>query len=128
LIYVETSVVLAHLLAEEKTPPPELWRERLVSSRLLVYESWNRVHRLRLGTSHGPLLERTLDGIALLELRDDVLARAKEPFPLAVRTLDAIHLSALTYMTERGIRVQLATYDARLLAAAKALDLPIAEL
>ena len=49
LIYVDTSVVLAHLLSEDRPPPQAMWRESLVSSRLLVYEAWNRVNRQRCG-------------------------------------------------------------------------------
>jgi uncharacterized protein len=120
--------MLAHLLAVERQPPPEIWRESLVSSRLLVYEAWNRVNRRRLGASHGALLERALERIAFLELREEVLARATEPFPAPVRTLDALHLSSLEYLTSRGIRAKLLSYDDRLLAAARAMDLPIADI
>lgn len=128
MIYVDTSVVLAHLLTEEKSPPSSLWTESLVSSRLLAYEAWNRVNGRRLAASHGSLLERVLERIAFLELRDEVLARAKEPFPVPVRTLDALHLASLAFLAERGIRAPVASYDARLLGAARALDLPIAKL
>ena len=40
MIYLDTSVVLAHLLAEDRMPPRKLWEEELVSSRLLEYELW----------------------------------------------------------------------------------------
>jgi hypothetical protein len=48
LIYLDTSVALAHLLAEDRFPPPEMWQEDLVSSRLIEYELWNRIHARRL--------------------------------------------------------------------------------
>src|SRR6202022_4670624 len=51
VIYLDTSVALAHLLAEDRSPPPSLWDETLVSSRLLEYEMWNRLHARRLVTS-----------------------------------------------------------------------------
>ena len=38
MIYLDTSVALAHLLAEDRLPPVSLWHETLVSSRLLEYE------------------------------------------------------------------------------------------
>ena len=38
MIYLDTSVVLAQLLAEDRIPPAGLWRQSLVSSRLLQYE------------------------------------------------------------------------------------------
>ncbi len=34
MIYVDSSVVLAHLLGEDRSPPDALWREPVMSSRL----------------------------------------------------------------------------------------------
>ena len=39
MIYVDTSVVLAELLAEDRSPPARLWESDLVSSRLLDLQS-----------------------------------------------------------------------------------------
>ena len=88
MIYVDTSVALAQLLAEDRTPPAALWAEPLVSSRLLQYELWNRIHARGLGSSHGEDVRHLLGRIALLELTSSVLARAVDPFPVAVRTLE----------------------------------------
>jgi len=44
LIYLDASVALAHLLAEDRRPPASLWEEPLISSRLLQYEIWVRIH------------------------------------------------------------------------------------
>jgi len=52
-IYRDTSVALAHLLAADRAPPASLWREVLISSRLLEYEIWTRIDARRLGNSHG---------------------------------------------------------------------------
>ena len=38
MIYLVSSVALAHLLAEDRQPPASLWEETLISSRLLEYE------------------------------------------------------------------------------------------
>lgn len=38
MIYLDTSVLLAELLDEERRPPARLWSEPLVSSSLLEYE------------------------------------------------------------------------------------------
>ena len=43
MIYLDSSVALAHLLGEDRRPPGELWSETLVSSRLFEYELWTRV-------------------------------------------------------------------------------------
>ena len=49
MIYVETSVALAQLLAEDRCPPESLWNTPVVSSRLTEYEVWTRIHARRLG-------------------------------------------------------------------------------
>jgi len=41
VIYLDTSVALAELLAEDRRARPTLWEEPLVSSRLLEYELWS---------------------------------------------------------------------------------------
>jgi predicted nucleic acid-binding protein len=128
LIYLDTSVALAHLLAEDRCPPRSLWEESLVSSRLLQYELWTRVHARGLEESHGDSVRALLARVALLELAAPVLARALEPFPTRVRTLDALHLASIDFLRGRGHPIVLATYDRRLLAAAKAMDVSIADL
>ncbi|MBI3770171.1 MAG: PIN domain-containing protein [Deltaproteobacteria bacterium] len=123
MIYLDTSVALAHLLAEDRIPPPELWRETLVSSRLLEYELWTRVHARKLGASHGDDVRELIGRIALLELAPPVLMRALEPFPTVVRTLDALHLASADFLRRQGQAVRLATYDDRLLRSAVALGI-----
>lgn len=125
MIYLDTSVALAHLLAEDRRPPPALWREPLIASRLLAYELWTRVHGRHLGQSHGDDLRALIARVALLELAPPVLARALEPFPVPVRTLDALHLASVEFLRGEGQRVELASYDERMLAAARALDIPL---
>jgi hypothetical protein len=60
----------------------------------------------------------------MLELEPPVLARALEPFPMPVRTLDALHLASIEFLRGRGQTIELATYDDRLLAAARKLHIP----
>jgi hypothetical protein len=126
LIYLDTSVALAHLLAEDRRPPDSLWRQPLVASRLLEYELWTRLNARRLGASHGELARRLLERLAIVEILPNVLSRALEPFPAPVRTLDALHLASVEFLRERGQSVDLASYDERLIAAARALGIPIA--
>ncbi len=128
MIYLDTSVALAHLLAEDRTPPDSLWKQTLVSSRLLEYELWNRLHARGLGVTHGENARAMLQRLAFLELAPAVLARALEPFPVAVRTLDALHLGSIAFLREQRQQVMLASYDNRMLDAARLLDIPIAEL
>lgn len=125
MIYLDTSVVLAHLLAEDRRPPPALWSEELVASRLVEYEFWNRLHARDLARSHGDMARQTLARVAWLELHPTVLARALAPFPVPVRTLDALHLASITFLQEHGREVTLATYDARMAGAATAMGIPL---
>jgi len=128
VIYLDTSVALAQLLAEDRAPPPSLWREPLIASRLLEYEIWTRLNARRLERSHGEEARALIQRVALIELAAPVLERALEPFPVPVRTLDALHLASMTFLLGRGQTVELASYDDRLLAAALALDVPLAAL
>ena len=125
MIYLDSSVALAHLLAEDRFPPADLWQQQLVSSRLLEYEVWNRIHARRLDQSHGDAVRALISRVALLELATPVLARALDPFPIAVRTLDALHLSSIEFLRLRQQQVKLASYDARLIAGARALHIPL---
>jgi len=125
MIYLDTSVALAHLLAEDRTPPERLWREPLIASRLFEYELWNRVHARGLSRSHGEETRAVIARLAWIELAPQVPARALEPFPLPLRTLDTMHLSSLLFLRERGLRIELASYDGRMLAAARALRIPL---
>jgi hypothetical protein len=125
VIYLDTSVALAHLLAEDIRPPDEIWREVLVSSRLLEYELWVRLNGRKLVHSHADAARDLLGRVALLELVPTVLSRALEPFPSPVRTLDALHLASLEFLRENGHSVELLAYDERLLAAARRMKIPI---
>ena len=128
MIYLDTSVALAHLLAEDRHPPSELWSEELVTSRLLEYEVWNRLHAAELGRSHGDAVRLLLARLSWLELQPPVLERALRPFPVPVRTLDALHLASVTFLREHGKDVSVATYDQRMAAACRAMKLELVEL
>jgi hypothetical protein len=125
LIYLDTSVALAQLLVEDLSPPEKLWQEALISSRLIEYEIWTRIHARKLGRSHADEVRSLLGRVALVELSPAVLARALEPFPKPVRTLDAIHLASIDFLHNQGQRVSLASYDERLISAARALRFSI---
>ena len=121
MIYLDTSVVLAHLLSEDRRPPASLWAESLASSRLLIYEVYNRLHARGLGDSHGESARQILARIGFLELAEPIISRALDPFPTSVRTLDALHLASAEFLVRRQQSVKIASYDVRLLEAAHAL-------
>jgi predicted nucleic acid-binding protein len=121
LIYLDSSVLIAQLLAEDRRPQQELWSESLTSSRLLEYEVWTRVHARGMGERLGEVLRLLLARLSILGLEHPVLARALEPLPLPVRTLDAIHLASADFLRAQGQSVTVATYDARMAGAARAM-------
>ena len=123
MIYLDTSVALAHLLAEDRQPPDDLWAEELWSSRLLEYELWNRIHVRDLARSHADFVRLLIARVSLLEFEPTVLTRALQPFPMPTRTLDALHLASASYLRERGADVRVATYDERMAAAAEEIGL-----
>ena len=128
MIYLDTSVALAHLLAEDRVPPDRLWQEPLISSRLIEYEIWTRIHARKLTRSHADEVRSLLSRLALIELAPPVLARALEPFPKPVRTLDALHLASMEFLRKQGQSVTLASYDERLISGARALRFPLYKL
>ena len=51
-----------------------------------------------------PGLRQLVGRVALLELAPPVLSRVLEPFPVVVRTLDALHLASLEFLREIAAR------------------------
>lgn len=130
MIYLDTSVILAHLLVEDRSPPESLWRETLVSSRLTEVETWTRLHARGLADSRGEHARTLIAGVAMLELIQPVIARALEPFPgpFPPRALDALHLASCAYLRNSGQAVALASYDRRMTVTARTMDIPVFDL
>ena len=128
MIYLDSSVALAHLLVEDRRPTASLWADIVISSRLLEYEVWCRLHARDLAASHGDAARQLLGRISFLELLPLVLGRALEPFREPVRTLDALHLASIEFLRQRRLDVRLATYDRRMTAVARALGIPLVAL
>jgi predicted nucleic acid-binding protein len=128
LTYIDSSVALAYLLAEIRVPAAEFWRSALTSSRLLEYEVWNRIHIRQLDRLRHDEARTFLAGVHLIEMSEAVLTRALQPFPVRVRTLDSLHLATCEFLRAQGDSVELASYDNRLLTAARTLAIPIVAL
>jgi len=128
LTYVDSSVALAHLFREPRAPRPSFWEGPKVSSSLLEYEIWNRLHAYGRAMTHGGKAHDLLAGIELSEMTRPMLARALEPWPVPLRTPGALHLATIDYLRRQGEVVELASYDNRLLTAAAVLGIPAAPL
>ena len=126
MIYLDTSVALAYILAEDRCPPPSLWQQPVVSSRLLVYELWTVIHARGLEATHSDAAQQLLRRLSFVELLPTVLRRVLQPFPLPVRTLDALHLATVAFLREQGADVAVASYDTRMINAAQRMAFPLA--
>jgi predicted nucleic acid-binding protein len=125
MVYLDSSVVLAYLLAEDRCPPASLWEDSLVSSRLLEYEIWNRVNVYQSAMRRGQDARTLLARIQLVDMTPTVLRRALHPFPVAIRTLDSLHLATAEHLRESRQDFTLASFDDRLVKGARALNIPI---
>src|SRR5258705_3870777 len=83
----------------------------------------NPINAYQLQNSHGDAVRNLIGRVAMIEMIGPVLARALQPFPVPERTLDAIHLAALEFIRAQKQNVQLASYDERLIAAARVLGI-----
>src|SRR5688572_1589674 len=111
MIYLDASVALAQLRAEDRKPPASFWQQSMIASRLLEYEI-RTVMNLRPAVRAEDEAIRTLIGrIAVLELIPEVIERARQRFPVRVRTLDALHLASAAFLIGEGVELELATYD-----------------
>ena len=125
MIYVDSSVALAHLLTESRRPPTTLWEGSLAASRLIEYEIWTRLHAYDLTKSHGDAATGLIGRIVMTELAPPVLERVLEGFPVPVRTLDALHLATFEFLRKQGQVMELASFDRRTLTAARAMGMAI---
>ena len=121
MIYVDTSVALAWILVEDHRPPASFWTESVVSSRLLQYELICRLHAFGMTSPREEQAKEIISVLSFVELSVPVLERAMKPFPMRVRTLDALHLATLGFLQEHAADVSLASYDRRMVSAAEAM-------
>jgi hypothetical protein len=64
----------------------------------------------------------------LIDLLPRVLARALEPFPMQIGTLDGLHMATIEFLRGEGQDIELASYDRRLIDCARACGLAICAL
>ena len=126
MIYLDASVVLSRIFVERRRPPPAFWEQSFVASRLLEYEVFNRVHAYRATTVNLDAVRDVLGRVEMVDLSPEALARALDPFPVQVRTLDSLHLATMVYLRSRAQSVALASYDKRFGDAAVALGFELA--
>lgn len=134
IAYVDTSVVLRHLLDQPNRLEWSAW-DSAYSSEMLGVEARRVIDRLRLDSAldDGGVaqaiesliqMERCIGCIQLTRI---VLVRASLPMPTVVGTLDAVHLaSALLFREQRGESLVFATHDVQQATGARSLGFAVA--
>lgn len=128
IVYLDTSALLRLVLGEPGALAELTSARSLVSSELLTVESLRTIDRLRLqgalsvelAAARRATASEWFEAVDLVLLQRPVLARACEPFPTPLGTLDALHLSTALVWRDR-IREPLivATHDRDLALAAR---------
>jgi len=137
IAYVDSSVLLRIVLGQ----PGMLtnWRgiQTAVSSRLAEVECLRALDRLRLRAAVGDeeiasrreAVFRFLSAVEIIEVSYPILARASQPLPTEVGTLDSVHLAtALLWREMNQTDLVMATHDQALGLAARACGLRVAGL
>ncbi len=135
IAYLDSSVLLRKILGQPGALPE--WREieAAVASALVEVECLRTLDRLRLverldDEAIAPRREavfRLLAAVEVVEPTRPILARASQPLPTSLGTLDAIHLAtALLWRESRGTDLVVATHDAALALAARASGFAVA--
>ena len=126
-MYVDTSALLRVVLREPAALGDLRSEDPLVSSEVIGVESARTIDRLRLqgsltteeAATRVRAVNDWLEAFDLVLVRSAVLSRASEPMPLALGTVDAIHLATALIWRERMGSISMATHDTTLGIAAR---------
>lgn len=134
IAYLDTSALLRLVLREPGALEGLRSSEALVSSELLAVESLRTIDRLRLhgalsaeeAASRRAIVADWLEAVDLVLLQRPILARASEPLPTPLGTLDALHLAtALVWRDRTRQTLVMATHDGGLALAARSFGLEV---
>ncbi|MCK6527154.1 type II toxin-antitoxin system VapC family toxin [Myxococcota bacterium] len=132
IAYVDSSVLLRVVLGQPDRLPSWGEIELAVTSGVTEVECLRTLdRRCRQGLlaeeevpERRGLVIRLLERMERVEVAPAILRRAADPFPVALGTLDAIHLAtASLWGTARGEMPVMATHDVQLAAAARSLGI-----
>lgn len=132
IAYLDSSVVLRILFSEPQPFKEFGGFDKLVSSALLRAECLRVLSRLRLCGAVSPeqllavqaALHEILRSVTLYAITSEILQRAGDDFPVALKTLDAIHFATFLNVTKQAkSKAALITHDKALQETAMALDL-----
>ncbi len=134
IAYVDSSVLLRKVLRQPGALGEWAAIRTGVASAVAETECLRSLDRLRLRTGLADMdlarrreaVFRLLESIEVVEVTPPVLARAAQPLPTELGTLDAIHLAtALLWREHNGGDIIMATHDVALATAARACGLTV---
>jgi predicted nucleic acid-binding protein len=135
-VYIDTSVVLRHLLRQPDPIPDWGAWDAAYTSVLCRAEFARTLDRLRLEGSMTDdqragaqeQFERFWSTLHRVRIGDEVLNRAEQSFPTVLGTLDAIHLASALLVQSRALAAfdLLLTHDTQLGRAARAVGFTVA--
>jgi len=134
IAYLDTSALLRLVLREAGALSELRSCSALVSSELLAVEALRTLDRLRLqgalsseeAAARRASVTEWLEAVDLVLLQPPIPARACEPFPTPLGTLDALHLAtALVWRDRMHPTFVLATHDGRLALAARSFGIEV---
>ncbi len=134
IVYLDSSVLLRKLLGEPGRLAEWTAIEAAVCSEICRVECLRTIDRMRheAGLEDGSVATlregvfRAMDHVEIVGVTRVVLSRAAMPFPVPVKTLDAIHLStALLWQEVRERPMVMATHDTALGRAARSVGMQV---
>ncbi len=127
--YLDSSVALRIILGAPGALPDFRHLEHVVTSALMEVECLRTLDRLRLVEQVAPeeiaqrreTVYELVDRVDVVALTPAVLSRASQSLPVALKTLDALHLAtAMLWRENEGSDLEIATHDEALAMAARA--------
>jgi predicted nucleic acid-binding protein len=134
IAYVDSSILLRFILDQPEPLTELLHADGRVTSHIAEVECLRAVESARTRgqldideyAERRRIVYAQLRRMRRLELTRSVLWRAGEPFPLPVKSLDAIHLASALILREREASdLVFATHDRQLGRLAAVLDFPV---
>lgn len=134
IAYLDSSVLLRVVLGQHDALREWGRVSQGVASALVEVECLRTLDRLRLTENFADeviaerreAVYRLMESTEIVEISYPILARASQPLPTALGTLDAIHLAtALLWKERAGKALAMATHDLALAIAAKASGLSV---
>src|SRR6185437_9980218 len=99
--YIDSSIILRIIFGEKNSIEVEADIEYLIASEILKIECLRTIDRMRYElrlsdddiAMRSELLYKLMRTVRFVKLAEPIVQRASQPFPIVIKTLDAIHLS-----------------------------------